>query len=140
MSTSPDPRRAALPLEDPPAINDGLCGFLTGSGYDVCEPPDTQRFSHLDLPIISPPSSSIRVTIVASTEGMKPFIKDNVAVAGIPLQNGSPLMKGFIPSFFIEHFHAHAPNGFSRAEGRCPLPLLGFEFDLDLLAKVIILS
>jgi amidase len=25
-------------------------------------------------------------------------IKDNVAVAGIPLQNGSPLMKGFIPS------------------------------------------
>ncbi len=30
--------------------------------------------------------------------GKKIAIKDNVAVAGIPLQNGSALMKGFIPS------------------------------------------
>jgi len=30
--------------------------------------------------------------------GKKIAIKDNVAVAGIPLQNGSPLMSGFVPS------------------------------------------
>ena len=35
-------------------------------------PPEKQKLSQVVLPTISPPASSIRVTIVASTSGTKP--------------------------------------------------------------------
>src|SRR5579864_293815 len=128
MSTSPAASKAALPLEEPPAMYSGFLGFLTDCGYDVCDPLETQRFSHVDLPVISPPASSILVTTVASTAGTKPVIRGEPFWSGMPATAMLSLIAIFFPESFpgflrrrlIEHLHAHAPNGFSLEDGRCP--------------------
>jgi hypothetical protein len=69
MSTSPAATSAALPEEEPPAEWLGRRGLRTGWGSLVWLPPDRQKHSQVALPTISPPASSMRVTMVASISG-----------------------------------------------------------------------
>ena len=69
MSTSPAATSAALPVDEPPGVWPGLRGLSTTPLADVALPPETEKYSHTDLPRISPPSSRMRVTTVASMSG-----------------------------------------------------------------------
>src|SRR4029077_11419195 len=65
-STSPEATRAALPDDEPPVVRSLSHGFRTGPVTDVWLPPEKQRSSQTDLPVIVAPASSRRVTQVAS--------------------------------------------------------------------------
>ena len=69
MSTSPEATSAALPVEEPPGVWPGLRGLSAMSEADVLLPPETQKYSHTDLPRIVAPASSSRVTTLASISG-----------------------------------------------------------------------
>ena len=69
MSTSPAATSAALPLEEPPAVRVWSWGLCTGPVSEVWLPPEKHRLSHTALPLMAPPASRMRVTMVASTSG-----------------------------------------------------------------------
>src|SRR3712207_7700607 len=56
-STSPEATSAALPLELPPVVRDGSQGLRTGPVTEVWLPPEKQRSSQTDLPVIVAPRS-----------------------------------------------------------------------------------
>ena len=65
ISHSPLVTRAALPLEEPPAERAWSWRLSTGPVSELWLPPE----KHKDSPQISPPTSRMRVTIVASASG-----------------------------------------------------------------------
>src|SRR6185503_5129678 len=83
-STSPAARRAPLPVLDPPGEWPGTRGFSTRPVALVALLPARQKYSQVDLPTISAPASSIRVTIVASISGTNPSRTDDPLARGIP--------------------------------------------------------
>ena len=69
MTESPSATTTPLPEDDPPAEYPILCGLCTGPLAPVWLPPEMQKFSQWVLPLISPPASRMRVTMVASMSG-----------------------------------------------------------------------
>src|SRR5438309_10878071 len=110
MSQSPAATSAALPLEEPPAERFGSCGFSTGPVSEVWLPPEKQRCSHTDLPMISPPASKMRVTMVASNSGTYPSSTEEPFIIGTPATQTLSLMAMRFPDRMpldaplIEHF------------------------------------
>src|SRR5438105_13493679 len=125
-SHSPLTTRAALPLEEPPADRFGSCGLRTGPVSEVWLPPEKHRCSQTAFPIISPPASRMRVTIVASTSGTYPSRTLEPFIIGIPATHTLSLIAIFLPASgpegapLIEHFQYHALSRFSDAGGREP--------------------
>ena len=58
-----------MPEDEPPVERDSSHGLRTGPVREVCEPPEKQRSSQTDLPLIVAPAASIRDTMVASRRG-----------------------------------------------------------------------
>ena len=69
MSISPAATRAPEPVDEPPGVWPQARGLCTGPLTLVAAPPEKEKYSHTDLPTISAPASSRRVTIVASNSG-----------------------------------------------------------------------
>ena len=69
MSTSPSATSAPEPVEEPPGVWPQARGLCTGPVALVAAPPEKEKYSHTDLPTISAPASSRRVTTVASNSG-----------------------------------------------------------------------
>src|SRR4029077_7219822 len=65
-STSPEATRAALPDDEPPVVRSLSHGFLTGPVTDVWLPPEKQRSSQTDLPVMVAPAPSSRGPPVAA--------------------------------------------------------------------------
>src|SRR5207248_10008114 len=124
MSHSPATTSAALPLEEPPAERVGSCGLETGPVSDVWLPPEKQRCSQTALPIISPPASKIRVTIVASNSGVYPSKTEVPFIIGTPATHTLSLMAIRLPARIplgaplIEHLWYQAFKVFSSGCGR----------------------
>src|SRR5437763_15977313 len=116
MSHSPATTSAALPLEEPPAERVGSCGLETGPVSDVWLPPEKQRCAQTALPIISPPASKIRVTIVASNSGVYPSKAEEPFIIGTPATHTLALiairLRARIPlgAPLIERLRYHASN------------------------------
>ncbi len=69
-STSPAATSAPEPVDEPPALWPMARGLCTGPVTLVAAPPEKEKYSHTDLPTISAPASSSRVTTVASNSGI----------------------------------------------------------------------
>src|SRR6478609_1132552 len=84
MSTAPDATSAPQPLEDPPDVRVRSIGLRTGPVAAVWLPAERHRFSHTDLPTISPPAARILVATVASWSGTYPRSAALPFIIGIP--------------------------------------------------------
>src|SRR3954452_19796567 len=82
--TSPAATSAALPLKLPPVVRVGSHGLRTGPVQEVWLPPEKQRSSHTDLPVIVAPAASSRLTTVASRRGTKPSRVCEPFIIGTP--------------------------------------------------------
>src|SRR5690554_3576348 len=87
MSTAWAATNAALPLLDPPVVWPGARGLSTGPVLAVALLVAKHRYSQTDLPAISAPASSMRVTMVASVSGTKPSSTEAPLVSGTPATN-----------------------------------------------------
>ena len=89
--------------------------------YDA---PEKQKFSHWAFPAISAPASSSRVMIGASMSETNPCITAEPFIIGVPAIATLSLTATRLPlsgpsgAPRIEHFHVHAPYGFSSGPGR----------------------
>src|SRR4051812_24781258 len=123
-STSPDATSAALPLELPPVVRDGSHGLPTGPVTEVWLPPEKQRSSHTDLPVIVAPAASSRLTTVASRLGTKPsrvcepFIIGTPATAVLSLTATVFPVSGPPAAPVISVRTYQAPSGLSASPGR----------------------
>src|SRR5438046_10537157 len=73
------------------------CGLCTGPVAFVWLPPERQKYSQCVLPTISPPSSRIRVTTVASNSGMYPSSVEAPFIIGTPATMTLSLMATRLP-------------------------------------------
>src|SRR6478752_2170366 len=123
-STSPEATRAALPDDEPPVVRSLSHGFRTGPVTDVWLPPEKQRSSQTDLPVIVAPASSSRVTTVASTLGTnpsrvcEPFIIGTPATAVLSLTATVRPASGPSSAPRISVRTYQAPSGLSPSAGR----------------------
>src|SRR5215471_7920738 len=83
-STAPAATRAALPLDDPPAVREWSQGLRTGPVADVWLPPEKHRSSHTALPATTAPASRRRVTTVASRRGTNASSNAEPFIIGTP--------------------------------------------------------
>ena len=77
----------ALPLEEPPGLCAGLCGLRTGPWLQVCPAPENANASQLVVPMIDPPASRMRVTMVST----KPSSRLDPIVIGMPAMHATSL-------------------------------------------------
>src|SRR3954451_5140812 len=84
MSTSPVATTTPLPDDEPPAEKPILCGLCTGPVALVWLPPEKQKYSQCVFPMMVPPASRMRVTMVASVSGMKPSSVEAPFIIGTP--------------------------------------------------------
>ena len=123
-STSLFASSAAEPEDEPPAEYPSLRGLITGAGLEVWLPPDRQKYSQVALPSIVTPSSRIRVTMLASTSGTKPYKVDAPFIIGTPATiTLSFIARVLLDSFpserpVISDFQYHALCGLSSGLGR----------------------
>src|SRR3954466_6586735 len=123
-STSPAATSAALPLELPPAVREGSQGLRPGPVHEVWLPPEKQRSSQTDLPVMVAPAASSRLTTVASRAGTKPsrwgepFIIGTPATAVLSLTATVRPASGPSGAPVISVRTYQAPSGLSASSGR----------------------
>src|ERR671933_85697 len=123
-STSPEATSAPLPLELPPVVRLRSHGLRTGPVTEVWLPPEKQRSSQTDLPVIVAPAASSRLTTVASTPGTKPsrvcepFIIGTPATAVLSLTATVRPASGPESAPRISVRTYQAPSGLSSSDGR----------------------
>src|SRR5436309_893800 len=102
------------------------CGLCTGPVAFVWLPPERQKYSQCVLPTISPPSSRIRVTTVASNSGMYPSSVEAPFIIGTPATMTLSLMATRLPfslplgAPLMDVLRYHAFCRFSSGPGRYP--------------------
>src|ERR1700677_561758 len=84
MSASPVATTTPLPEDDPPDEYPILWGLWTGPVALVWLPPEKQKYSQCVLPIMVPPASRMRVTMVASVGGTYPSSVEAPFIIGTP--------------------------------------------------------
>ncbi|WHZ12514.1 MAG: hypothetical protein OJF60_002955 [Burkholderiaceae bacterium] len=126
-STSPATSSAALPVLEPPGVWPGLRGLMTGPVALVALPPENEKYSHTDLPTISPPASRMRVTIIASPSGTWPSrIEETPFIIGTPATQTLSLIASRLPASlpvaapWIRVRMYQALYGLSAGSGRVP--------------------